>query len=318
MTQTPREFSPDRRSSAFGEYALLLFGVWTCSTSVLMIKASRADPLILSGVRTLVAGLSLLPIFVFQIARDAQVERSWRPMATALSPRKLAWSLLGAALLAIHFITWTTGARLTTAANATLIVNLSPVVLPFIMAGINSERITRGEIVGTLIAMSGVIWLMGRSFNLGESTVRGDALTFGSMVLFCLYIAIGRVGGRGRTLWQYLVPLYLMTGIICLSLAALRGIAWPAFTRTEVLSLLGLGLIPTVLGHSILNRCIRTLRGQTVSTLNLLQAPFVGVMAYFIRGEVPAGRLYIAATVMLIGAIVVIRASTRRPAVPEE
>lgn len=300
-----------------GEYALLLTGVFACSTAVLMIKTSHSHPLVLSGVRSLIAGLALMPIMMFELLGAVRRQRSLQPLE-AISPRKVVWSLPGAVLLAVHFMTWTIGARMTDAANATLIVNLNPVALPFLMALVNRERINRGEILGTLIAMAGVLGLMGQSYRIGASTVWGDLVCFGSMLLFCLYIAFGRVAGRGRSLWVYLVPLYLMTGVICLTTAVIATVPWPDVTTREVLSLVGLGLIPTVIGHSILNHSIRVLRGQTVSTVNLSQTVFAAIMAYFLFGERPAERLFVAALVMLVGVIVVIRSGLKSPAIPEE
>jgi drug/metabolite transporter (DMT)-like permease len=189
-----------------------------------------------------------------------------------------------------------------------LIVNLNPIVMPFLMARINHERIRRHELVGTLIAMTGVVALIGRSYQVGAATMTGDAICFFSMVVFCGYLALSRrVAVPGRSLLAYLVPLYGMTGAVCLACAALVQTPWPSLTARDLLPLVGLGLVPTVIGHSILNHSIRVLRGQVVMTVNLLQVVFAGVMAYYLLHEpAPPLRLYVAGAVITIGMLVVV------------
>ncbi len=294
---------PDPASHSSVEYLVLLLGVFACSTAVLMIKASSADPLVLVGARTLVAALALAPAAIVSARRQ--------PTGQMPTARDLAWSVPGAILLAVHFITWTIGARSTSAANATLLINLTPVALPLVMAALNHERITRAEIGGTLIAIAGVLGLLGRNYQVGARTLRGDIICLLSMVLFSAYLAFSRrVAQRGQSLLVYLAPLYAIAGIICLTCALAVGAPFPPWTMREVLLLVGLGLIPTVIGHSILNHSIRVLRGQTVSTINLLQLPAAAVMAYYLLHEpAPPARLYTAAAVIVVGILVVIRAT---------
>jgi drug/metabolite transporter (DMT)-like permease len=154
---------------------------------------------------------------------------------------------------------------------------------------------------------------MGQGFQLGGSTFRGDVLCFITMLIFCGYISVGRLAGQGRSLWVYVVPLYAMAGAICLITAVVVRVPFPVLSRAEVLRWIGLGLIPTVIGHSIYNHSIKHLRGQTLSTLNLSQFIFAGVMAFFIFNEVPPLRMYVVAAVIAVGVVIVIRANPEPP-----
>ena len=57
-------------------------------------------------------------------------------------------------MLAAHFITWAYGARMTLTAQASLIVNLAPVAIPFFLHWLLRERINCREILGTGLALS--------------------------------------------------------------------------------------------------------------------------------------------------------------------
>ena len=98
---------------------LLVVGVFTASTSVIMIRWSDEHPLLVAAYRLLVAVAILSPIFLRQVKKRG-----------GLSLGDLRPTILPGLILGLHFIAWITGARLTSAANATLIVNMNPVVMP--------------------------------------------------------------------------------------------------------------------------------------------------------------------------------------------
>lgn len=325
MTTTPAQLpfdvrpAPHTRSKA-AEVLLLLFGVFTCSTAVLFIKHSETNPILLAGVRTMIAAVALAPIMAVQLMRQVRREGSLEPLK-AIHPRELLRSVPGAVLLAAHMISWNFGARMTSVANATLVVNLTAVALPFYMWFIYREKINRGEVIGTTLALGGVFVLTAKGLSIGDRTVWGDLTCFCSMLVFAGYIAAGRRNQKPGGLWLYVVPLYAMTSVICFITAAVYGgitgdVHLPTLTGREVLMLLGLGLIPTVMGHSIFNHAIKVLRGSTVSSMNLLQVVFASLMAYVLPGrEVPSMRLLVTAGFIVAGVLIVIR-SAPPPATP--
>lgn len=278
-------------------YPLLVVGVVACALSVIFLKASHVHPYWLSGARLLIAAAALSPLYFIEWRKE-------RP-----SPRAVLLSWPGALLLAGHFITWTLGARMTDAANGSLIINLAPVVMPFVMFAMNGERVNRGEIIGTVISMVGVCLLVGSHYSLDPKNVGGDLVCFGSMILFCFYLALGRRRGMGRSLWLYVVPLYAMAGLTCWCVAIGTRTPWPLLDAKEISLLICLGLIPTVIGHSIMNWCIKHMRGQIVSVANLGQFVVAGVIAFLRIGERPVGWFYPASALIVAGAAVVIRSN---------
>src|SRR5476649_1391321 len=124
----------------FLRFLLLFLGVFACSTSAVFIRSSSTDPFVLTALRLAIAFLLLLPVFVVQLHRfpgsftRAHLRRTHAP----------------AAVLAVHLISWTLGARMTVVAQATLIVNLVPVALPFFLLWIAREKVTRTEVAGTI------------------------------------------------------------------------------------------------------------------------------------------------------------------------
>ncbi|WP_269540181.1 DMT family transporter [Cerasicoccus fimbriatus] len=270
---------------------ILILGVFCCSTAVIFIKASTTNVLWLSALRLLIASAIIAPLWL----RDAR--------QTKMPPGLWRMTFWPALFLGLHMISWLYGARITPAAQSTLIVNLAPLASPFFLFFMVGEKVSRREIAGTLVALVGVLILFGDDLFDTDGPLLGNVVCFGSMLLFCVYLVIARQLREKSTLWTYLGPLYLMAGLICVPPALI----WAPLPDVggwdfkEWAMVLGLAVVPTVFGHSVLNFAMRHLRGQLVTTANTAQCIFAAVMAYCLFGEEPDWAFYVAATFILAG-----------------
>ena len=287
---------------------LLIFGVFCCATSVLMIKASGLHPAVLSAYRLLGAALLLSPLYL----ADVKKHRG------RYSARHLRMTVLPALTLALHFISWAQGAQWTRAANATLIVNMAPLVMPFLLFLTLRERVTRREVVGTLVSLAGVAWLASSDFGLGRRFLWGDLTCFGSMALFSFYLVQARLNRDVPSLWLYLVPLYALAGLLCLGVAACVADPFGPHPAGAYWAALGLAVVPTILGHSILNHSVQRLGAQTVSVFSLGQFLFAGALAFVLFGEAPRPTFYGAGALVVAGAVLVIRGMAATPGAGRE
>jgi drug/metabolite transporter (DMT)-like permease len=286
---------------------ILIGGVFACSLSVLFIKGSETDPIFLSAYRLLVGGALLLPVMFGARRRfpEFSLRRRWRGI---LAP---------SVLLALHFISWIAGARLTPSANATLLVNMTPVVMPLFLFLLVREVLTAREWAGTGLAMAGVLVLGLGDFNFDPQYALGDAVCFGSMLLYAAYLGFGSRNRDVPSIYLYVVPVYLIAGVVCLVIA-LGGLAMGLIERPigprlahEGAMILGLAVLPTIVGHSIVNWAFKVLRGQVVSLLNLGQFVFAGITGYLILAEVPTPMFWVAVVLAVMGAVLVV--SQRKP-----
>jgi len=79
------------------------------------------------------------------------------------------------------------------------------------------------------------------------------------------------------------------------------------YNAKEILLIIGLGIVPTVVGHSILNYSMKHMRGQVVGVMTLLEFIFAGVMAFFFFSEIPSRAFYPAAALVLAGAVIIVK-----------
>lgn len=281
----------------------LLLGVFACSTAAILIKASETHPLVLAAVRLLLAAAMLSPLFLLERRRHHLV----------YNRDHLRRCVAPAAVLAVHFISWAYGARMTLSAQASLIVNLAPVAIPFFLFALAGERINRAEIIGTCVALLGVGALSARDALTNSGNLAGNAVCFGSMLLFAWYLALGRRNRDFPSLWLYVVPVYALAGIFCL-IAALPVLpSAPIESGREWLLMTGLAVAPTIIGHSLLNQAMRHFRGQVVSLCNVGQFIFAGIMAWFLFNEYPSASFYAGSLLVVAGIAVVVFAAPSPP-----
>jgi len=295
---------------AIWRVALLLLGVWACATSIIFIRLSNCPPILLTGLRLLLASGVLAPLCI----------RDFRKYRNRLGWRDFRATTIAGFAMGLHFASWIVGARQANPTNASLIVTMIPAVMPLFLLIIVRERITRGELKGTFLAMAGVCVLGAWDARLSAEYFTGDLICFGSMLIFCFYLTLGRKNRHFPTIWLYVVHMYFFGGIVFVTLGAIVEcgmwhLAAPLNAR-EMLLIAALVIFPTVIGHSILNYSVKHMRGQLVGVINLLQFVFVGVMAWCVGDKTPPWTIAPASALVLTGAIIVVR-SQKSPA-PDE
>lgn len=256
---------------------------------------------LLSGYRLLFAAALLSPLFWL----------AWRRHRGGFAPRDLWRCLIPGALLAVHFISWAWGARLTYVANASLIINLTPIVMPFLAHFLIRERVSRIEVAGTLVATAGVAALSWNAFRIDPQFLLGNVVCFGSMIAFAAYLAYGRINKDFPSIWLYMIPVYVVAAFLCFlySCATLPTLALGSWSEAGLM--LAMAILPTTLGHIALNRSFRYFAAQTVAVVNLHQFVFAGVMGWLVFFERPPLVFYFASALCVAGAVIVVREAAR-------
>jgi drug/metabolite transporter (DMT)-like permease len=277
-------------------YLLLFLGVYACSTSAIFIRMSATDPLVLSALRLVFASVFLAPVFLAELRRHGR----------AFTREHLRRTHAPALVLAFHLILWTLGARMTAVAQATLIVNLVPIALPFFLLWLARERINLAEVAGTALAIIGLATLSVKDALSGGGSPAGNAVCFASMLLFALYLALGRRNRDFPSIWLYVIPVYAQAALVCLVVALPRIRTFDVGSAREWALMASLAAIPTVCGHSLLNLSMRRIRGQIVSLCNVSQFVFAGAMGYLLFREVPSAMFYAASAMVVAGVAIVV------------
>lgn len=282
----------------------LVLAVVACATAALMIRASATAPVLIAAYRLLIAAALLTPAYLRARRRHPDY-----PLASLCRQ-----AVPAAALLAVHFWSWNIGVHMTAIANASLIVNLVPVAMPFVIWFMVRERIGRAEAVGTALALGGTALLALADYHISLRTFTGDLVCFASMLAFAVYLAWNR-RAHLPTIWLYVPLVYLFAGLLCLLAGLASGEDILVTTRREALLMCGLALIPTIVGHTLLNVSMRVMRSQVVAISSLGQFIPAGILAWLIFDEIPT-RLFPVATALVIAGALTAILGHRERAVP--
>ena len=127
------------------------------------------------------------------------------------------------------------------------------------------------------------------------------------MCMLTVYLVLAKRNKAVPSIWLYIVPVYAVAGVMCLPLAVMLHGSPPRLDLEQTGLLLALVILPTVMGHTLLNIAMWWFRGQVVSIFNLFQFTFTGVMAYLILdGEMPTNALYVAAATVVTAVVILV------------
>jgi drug/metabolite transporter (DMT)-like permease len=73
-----------------------------------------------------------------------------------------------------------------------------------------------------------------------------------------------------------------------------------------VLALLGLGLVPNTLGHTLYNAAVRRLNAAVANVIFTQEMTGAIILAWLILGEVPSVNALVGASIMLVGILLVL------------
>ena len=276
---------------------------------MLWIKLCTIDAVTLTGLRLAVAAGLLAP----------WAWRDWRRHRDRLNWSHLRDAAIPGLFLSAHLITWNFGVRQTLATNGTLIVNLTPLATPFLLAALMGERVTRREVAATALALVGLATLFAADFQLSPVTLRGDLVCFGSMLLLAVYLTLGRKYRHHPTTLLYVTPLYAVAAASAFLVSAFLGKAPSIDWAAEAPWVLLLAIVPTIFGHSLINQAMRHFRGQVVSLASMSQFVMAGLLAWAFLDETPHGTFYVAAAPIVVACVIALigrRSGDEAPATP--
>jgi drug/metabolite transporter (DMT)-like permease len=222
-------------------------------------------------------------------------------------PQRNEWPrfLLFGLITALHFGLYIGSLQFTSIAHSLALVYTAPIFVAFFSWLYLDEGLTPRKWSGVLVAVAGVVILSGLEPMLTRRMVIGDLLAIGSAICFGLYSVAGR-SQRGRTsLFGYAGVVYTVAALWLAPLVSVNisvdGYTWPA-----ILSVLGLGLFPLALGHTLYNAALRNTNATLVNliaTQEVLGGIILGVI--FLQ-EVPTLHSIFGVLITLLGIVLVI------------
>ncbi len=298
----------DGRPSS-GDAVLLGVAIVAVSTSGPLIAATAAPALAIAFWRNAMASGVLLPVVLTRC----------RAELLGLDRRERRLALLAGLLLALHFATWIPALRYTSVASATALVATQPVWVA-LLARARGVPVARSVWTGIAVAMAGVLLLTGVDLRVDGQALLGDALALAGGAFAAAYVVAGSEVRRSVSTTTYTFLCYSTTSLLLLvgCLAARQPLV--GYQADDWLKLIALTAGAQLLGHSVLNRVLRSTSATVVSLSVLLEIPGAALIAALLLDQTPPLLALPAAALLLTGLALVIRAGRRDtpPRVPVE
>jgi drug/metabolite transporter (DMT)-like permease len=209
-------------------------------------------------------------------------------------------------VLSFHFATFIFAVKETTVANATFLVNTSPIMLAVMSPLVIRERTSPREGVAVLVAMGGVL-LVAYAGNGFSAFGLGDLSAILAAFFVAVYSLVGRhLRTRRLNTACYTSYVYGTAAIVSLAMVGFSPAqTFKPYDTQTLLAILGLGVVPTLLGHTLYNYALGSVKTVTANLFPLMEPIIASLLAVILFAEIPtivqsAGYFLILAAVAIV------------------
>ena len=286
-----------------GDTWRIVVAVAAVSTAAPLIRGAEAPSLAVAFWRNALALAVLVPLTT--VRRRAEV--------AGLAPAQRRGALLAGVFLAAHFATWVPSLSFTSVASSVALVATQP-VWAALMARARGEDVPARAWIGIALAVAGAVALSGVDLSLSPRALLGDALALAGGILAAAYVTVGSGVRQSVSTTVYTTICYATAAVLLAGLCLAGGQPLTGYSAGTWAALAALTAGPQLLGHSVVNRVLRTTSATVVSVAILFEIVGSSLLAWVAFGETPPAGAYPAAVLIAAGVVLVVR-SGRQPAV---
>ncbi|HVR70584.1 MAG TPA: DMT family transporter [Vicinamibacteria bacterium] len=282
-------------------YLVLGLAVLFVSVGSILVRWAQAPALSVAFYRIFLAALFLAPF----AARPAA--RSW----PSLRARERALLVASGLALGVHFATWIASLSYTSVAASVLLVNTAPLFTLGFTRVFLRETIAPVVVGATGIALAGAGLIAAGDWTGSASSLRGALLALAGAVTLSLYHVIGRGLRAALPLPAYVLAVWSIAAAALALIAAAAGAPFTGHPPRTLAAVVALAVVPTLAGHGLVNRSLRSLSAPTVGLFLLGEPLCAAAFAYLAFGETP-GPLIVAGGALVLAALALVVARGSR------
>ncbi|MEY2447641.1 MAG: hypothetical protein QOH79_1117 [Acidimicrobiaceae bacterium] len=277
---------------------LLVVAVLAVSASGPLIREAGAPTLAIAFWRTTLASAVILPVAAFRNRGELR----------GLRREELRTAAIAGVCLALHFGAWIPSLSFTTVASSVALTCTQP-VWAALMARARGEQIASGAWIGIAVALCGALLLTGVDLTVSARALFGDALALAGGVFGAAYVTVGADARRTMSTTAYTSVCYPVAALLLLMACVTTRQHLGSYSAHTWWILVAITVGPQLLGHTLVNRVLRTISATTVSVAILFEIVGATLIAWWWFSESPSIGAYPAAVLIAIGVVLVVRAS---------
>ncbi len=278
----------------------LSLAVLFVSFGSILVRLAAAPPLAVSFYRMAIACSILLPF----AGPDAR--RSW----PALDRRRRSLVVVAGLALALHFATWIASLSYTTVASSVLLVNTAPLFAIVLSRLFLHERPPVVVQVAIPVAFAGAALIALGDWAGSPGSLLGNGLAVAGAVTLAIYQVVGRGLRDALPLNAYVLAVWGTAALALVALAWSFGVPLGGYPERTWLLFVALAIVPTIGGHGLANKSLRSLPAPTVGLFLLGEPVIATLLAWLLFREAP-GPWTLAGGAVVLGALGLVLA--RRP-----
>ena len=250
-----------------------------------------------------------VPAVVVAFYRVALATLLLLPFTLGLKRRELArlrrgeYLLLSAAglCLAVHFGAWITSLEYIPVAASVVLVDSHPILVAVASYFVLGEALTTRSLAGAVLGMAGTLIICKDGFWGLRTALLGDGLAMLGAFSMAGYLLLGRRIRNQVSLLAYATPVYGICAIALLIWAGGTGAhIWP-YGKVEWVFFAALAIVPTTLGHTVLNWALRHVPATGISISFLGEPIAAAVLAFLFLSQLPSMTTVIGSALVLAG-----------------
>ncbi len=282
------------QNKALTAYIALAVGIISVSFSAMFVRWAHAPGPITAFYRLFFCIFLLLPFFLPRL-RTNQSIRS----------QAIVFPLLAGVFTAFDLALWTASLAFTTASNATLLGNTSPLWVALGTWLILKQRLTAVFWKGLFVALMGAFLIMGTDFVLHPRFGLGDAMALFTGFFYGGYFLFTQ---KSRTTFDPVIHIFFVGVGASLSLFFINlfmGYPFLGYDKNTWLVFLATALVSQLIGYMSLAYALGHLPASIVSPTMILQPVVTTLLAIPLLAEVPTIWQGIGGAVALVGIFMV-------------
>jgi drug/metabolite transporter (DMT)-like permease len=259
--------------SRVAAYFALVAGIVCIAWSAIFVRWTDIPGPASAFYRMLIPAVVLLPTFATDRKRERLDSRTWLIIG------------LGGLFFALDLALYNTAILRTSAANATLLGNNTPIVVGLLTWMVFRRRPGPAFWLGLVLAIGGSVVILWTDLARHAPFGGGDVMALGAAACFAVYLlATEQVRTTTSTL-TFLRLSMIATTLVLLLLNFAMGISLRVAHRHTWWALLGLGLVSQLGGYLALTYALGHLPATITSISLLTQGPLTAAMAAVLLGE---------------------------------
>ncbi len=219
-----------------------------------------------------------------------------------LEKAKFPSILIAGIFLALHFAFFYSAVKLTSIANATLFATMAPLFTLIYERFFLKRKLPLAALLGLWIAIFGAFIVQGAGFDWGTEATTGNLYALASSAFMSVVLLIGQSVRKDITNIMYTRWLYMFAALTLFFIILGFGTDIN-FMSSDVKWLIGLVILPTLIGHNSMNYAVKYIRPTIVGAMPFGEPILASILAWLFFGEIVSWNVAVGGVITLSGLV---------------